>query len=158
MFQRFFTKNELNGLLTSNFYSILYYNSDIWLILLLSPQLKQQLLSASFSELKKSSRNYDNMMSFDQLHISNKRATPLQYMAYKHSLLLHKIFNNSMCTKDWLSLNFQQTFNVRNNFVNLVDTLRLKVGKNIAINRLKIVNGKIPYYWLNLTWNTFKVK
>ena len=103
-------------------------------------------------------RKYNNMISFNQQHIVNKRATPIQIMAYKHSLLLHEIFNNSIHTKDWLSLNFQQTFNAHNNCVKLVDTSRLKIGKNIAINRLVVINGKIPYDWLNLTWNSFKIK
>jgi hypothetical protein len=156
--KRYFTKSELNGLLTSNYYSILFYNSDIWLIPSLSPNLKQQLLSASASALKMCNNNYDNTISFDQLHSINKRATPIQLMSYKHSLLLHKIFNNQLYFKDWLSLNFQQTFNARNNTVNIVDTSRIKIGKNIAINRLKIINGKIPYDWLNLSWDTFKVK
>ena len=69
-----------------------------------------------------------------------------------------EIFNNQMYSKDWLSLNFQQTFNAQNNTINIVDTSRLKIGKNIAINRLKIINGKILYDWLNLSWDTFKVK
>ena len=63
-----------------------------------------------------------------------------------------------MYTKDWLSLNFQQTFNARNNCLNLVGTSRFKIGKNIAVNRLVVINGKIPYDWLNLTWNLFKIK
>ena len=158
MIKKYFTKNELNSLLTSNFFSILYYNCDIWLIPSISPRLKQCLLSASASALRMISGNYDKMISFNQLHTLNKRATPTQIMTYKHSLLLHKIFNNPMYTKDWLSLNFQQTFNARINTLNLVDTSRLKIGKNIAVNRLILINGKIPYDWLNLTWNLFKIK
>ena len=114
MIKKYFTKNELNSLLTSNFFSILYYNCDIWLIPSISPRLKQCLLSASASALRMISGNYDKMISFNQLHTLNKRATPTQIMTYKHLLLLHKIFNNPMYNKDWLSLNFQQTFNARN--------------------------------------------
>ena len=45
--KRFFTKKELLSLVTSNFYSILYYNSEIWQIPTLKTTLKQSLLSTS---------------------------------------------------------------------------------------------------------------
>ena len=156
--KRYFSKNELNNLLTSNYYSILYYNADIWLIPSLKSQLKQRLLAASSSALKMINRNYDNMISFNQLHYLNKRATPLTFMAYKHSLLLFKIYNNKLYSADWLAMHFQQTFNARTQTVSVVDTSKLKIGRNIAINRLILINGKIPFEWLNLTIDSFKIK
>ena len=50
--KRFFTKKELLSLVTSNFYSILYYNSEIWQIPTLKTTLKQSLLSTSAKALK----------------------------------------------------------------------------------------------------------
>ena len=47
LISKYFNRLELNTVLTHNFYSILYYNCDVWLIPSLKPQLKQQLLSAS---------------------------------------------------------------------------------------------------------------
>ena len=79
-------------------------------------------------------------------------------MAYRHSLLLFKIFNDLSYSKDWLSLNFQLFFNARNQTVNVWDTSRIKIGKNLAINRLKLINGKICYDWLNLSFKSYKVK
>ena len=79
-------------------------------------------------------------------------------MSFKHSLLLHKIFNNQIYAKDWLSLHFQQTFNSRNQTLRVFDTLKTKIGKNIVINRLKLINGKIEYEWLNLSWQSYKAK
>ena len=48
----YFTPKELSQIITSTFYSILYYNSEIWNIPSLKAQLKQKLLSASASALK----------------------------------------------------------------------------------------------------------
>ena len=158
LIRKYFTRNELSTLLTSNFYSIMYYNADIWLIPSLKTSLFQQLLSASSSALKMITNNYDPLISFNQLHSFNKRATPNQIMNYKHSLLLHKVYNNRLYSKEWLSLNFQQSFNARTQTVNVVDTSKLKIGKNDAVNRLKIINGKIKYEWLNLSWNSYKIK
>ena len=47
LIKKYFTSDELKGLLTSNYYSVLYYNSEIWLLPSLSPRLKQKLMSAS---------------------------------------------------------------------------------------------------------------
>ena len=144
-------------MLTSNFYSILYYNCDVWLIPSLKPQLKQQLLSASARALRICTPNYNNLMSYEQIHAINKRATPNQMMLYKHSLLLYKIWNDAIYSKDWLALNFQQNFNLRCNKVMLYETSNCKVGKNLSPNRLKVINGLIEFDWLNLSSNSYKI-
>ena len=158
LIRKFFNKAELSTLLTSNFYSILYYNCDVWLIPSLKPQLKQHLLSASAKALTICTPNYNNMMSFEQIHVINKRATPNQMLLYKHSLLLHKIWNDPIYSKDWLDLNFQQNFNERRTKVMIFDTSQRKIGKNLSTNRLKIINGLIEHEWLNLSMNSFKIK
>jgi hypothetical protein len=42
-----FTKEELRTLLTANYYSVLFYNSEIWHIPSLNPNSKQHLLAVS---------------------------------------------------------------------------------------------------------------
>ena len=157
LIRKYFNKFELSTLLTSNFYSILYYNCDVWLIASLKPQLKQQLLSASARALRICTPNYNNLMSYEQIHAINKRATPNQMMLYKHSLLLYKIWNDAIYSKDWLALNFQQNFNLRCNKVKLYETSNYKVGKNLSPNRLKVINGLIEFDWLNLSSNSYKI-
>ena len=132
LIRKFFNKAELSTLLTSNFYSILYYNCDVWLIPSLKPQLKQHLLSASAKALSLCTPNYNNMMSFEQIHAINKRATPNQMLLYKHSLLLHKIWNDPIYSMDWLDLNFRQNFNESRTKVMIFDTSRRKIGKNLS--------------------------
>ena len=158
LIRKFFNKQELNTLLTSNFFSVLYYNSDVWHIPSLNPRLKQQILLASARALKLCTSNYNLTMSFIQIHTLNNRATPNQLMLYKHALLLYKIWNDKIYSDDWLSLNFQQNFNVRNSTVKLIDTSNLKIGKNIAVNRLMVINGLIEYDWLNLSINAYKIR
>ena len=80
LIRKYFNKTELSTLLTSNYYSILYYNCDVWLIPSLKPQLKQLLLSASAKALNICTPNYNNVMSYDQIHAMNNRATPKQMM------------------------------------------------------------------------------
>ena len=45
--RRFFTTKELLQIITSNFYSVLYYNSEIWHLHSLKRNLKIKLLSSS---------------------------------------------------------------------------------------------------------------
>ena len=54
MIKKYFTQSEILTLLTANFYSILYYNSEIWQLPTLKPELNQMLLSASANALKTS--------------------------------------------------------------------------------------------------------
>ena len=64
LISKHFKKNELKTLLTSNYFSILYYNSDIWHIPSLSFNLKRYLLTASARALKLCTPNYDHSMSY----------------------------------------------------------------------------------------------
>ena len=52
LIKRFFNTTELVQLVTSNFYSILFYNSEVWHLPSLKNTLKQSLLSASAKALK----------------------------------------------------------------------------------------------------------
>ena len=66
-----------------------------------------------------------------------------------------KVLNFS---KSYKQLNFQQTYDRRNENVLITDESRHRVGKNILINRLNILNGAIKYDWLNLSTEAFKLK
>ena len=113
MIRKYFNKNEILQLLTSNFFSILYYNSEVWHIPNLKPQLKQLLLSASAIALKLSQRAPDMYELYVNVHKSCNRATPNQIVIYKHALLLHKLYHVNFPQAEWLDLNIHQTFTSR---------------------------------------------
>ena len=52
--------------------------------------------------------------SYEVIHRLTKRANPVQMSNYKHAIQLYKLHNSTIMTDDWLSLNFQQNFNGRN--------------------------------------------
>ena len=110
---------ELKQLITSNFYSILYYNFEIWLMPGLSTRLKSQLLSASAKALQlcETVRNID--ISFERLHDLHKRETPMKLMKYRLALQVHKIHHTVSQNNDWMDNNFQQNFNYRMRKVHL---------------------------------------
>ena len=84
--KKYFTSSEIQQIITSNFFSVLYYNSEIWQLPPLKHELKQQVLSASARALKVFQINPDLMLFFESVHHSCKRATHEQIMHYNHSL------------------------------------------------------------------------
>ena len=158
LIKKYFRKDELRTLLTSNFYSILYYNSEIWHIPSLNQNSKHLLLSASARALKLCNKNYSNDHSYIALHKLNKRATPNQFLIYKHALILFKLYNCINTTTDWINLNFQQILTSRQtNFIISRDN-NYKIGSNLICNRLTVLNTLIPLEWLTLSFGSFKLK
>ena len=66
-----FHQDELRQRLTSNFFSILYYNSEIWHIPSLNANLKQQLLTASAASLRLCTSGDAHTISYLDLHKLN---------------------------------------------------------------------------------------
>ena len=158
LIKKFFTTKEILTLITANFYSILFYNSEVWHLPTLKPEIKQHLLSASANALKIAQNHPDRMESFINIHNNAKRATPEKLLLFKHAVLLHKLFNNQTPSLEWADLHFKQTFNSRQSQFRVVKTSNYKIGNNILTNRLSVLNNKIVLDDLNLSLNTFKCK
>jgi hypothetical protein len=79
-------------------------------------------------------------------------------MIYKHSLLLHKLYNDRHPLTEWTNLNFQHQFSMRQGQFTVAKTNKYKIGENILVNRLSVVNNLIPLDWLNLSYATYKLK
>ena len=158
LIRKYFSKKQLLSIITSNFYTILYYNAEVWLLPTLGPQLKQKILSASSAPLKLCTPNYNYLMSFNSLHYLNQRATPTQFTIYTHALLLHKTYNDETMSNDWLNLFFNQQFNQRELNVKFYNTSSYRIGNNIISNRFTILNGKIKLSWLNDSYESYKIK
>ena len=158
LIRKYFSKQEILKLLTSNFYSILFYNSEVWHLPNLKPSLKQLLLSASTNALKLCQRTPDMYESFINIHKSCQRATPNQMIVYKHAILLHKLYNNNLPKADWVELNFQQILTSRQTTFKIIKSNNYLVGNNLISSRLTVFNNKIDLNDLNLSLDSFKVK
>ena len=104
----FFTTKELLQLITSNFYSVLYYNSEIWHLQSLKTNLKHKLLSTSAKAIKTCVKFCTNDVSFVRLHEMYNRSLPENFLLYRHALLLYKLINSDSHTSEWVHLNFNQ--------------------------------------------------
>ena len=100
----------------------------------------------------------DRFESFEALHDKAHRATPACYSLYKHAQMLHKLYYPRKPDIEWINLNFQNHFSMRQGHIIVAKTNNLRVGENIIVNRLSILNNKIPLEWLNLPYGAFKKK
>ena len=154
----YFAASELKQIITSNFYLILYYNSNIWHLPTLSPLLKQKLLSASGNALKLCTPYCFQDISFITLHCQNCRATPDQMLKYKLLIQLYKTFNTQQPPLEWAALNDSICTGRRQILFETLDVSSTKVGKSLLSNRFKVLNKSIPLTWLNQSLDTFKAK
>ena len=77
LIKRYFTQDELIKLVTANFYSKLYYNSEVWQIPTLNQALKNKLMTASSRALKLCAKSNDVcLLSNKDLHEMAGQATP----------------------------------------------------------------------------------
>ena len=108
--------------------------------------------------LETNPNNYNYLISFNNLHYINQRATPDQITFYKHALLHHQLYNPENACNDWVELFFRQHFNERDQVIIFFNTSNYKIGSNLLTNRFTVLNGKIKLSWLNDPYDTYKIK
>jgi hypothetical protein len=156
--KNYFNKNEITDLLTSLFFSQLYYGSEVWHLPDLSFLQKKKIKNASANALKISLYNINPFTSHTEIHNLAKRSPPENYCKYKHAILIHKLFNNYMPALEHIHLNFQLADNERHDSLVFTRNQKFKVGNNILINRFVHLNKMIKKDWLLLSLEAFKIK
>ena len=99
----YFTPNELLSIITANYFSVLYYNADVWLLPSLLPQLKQKLLSASAAPLKLCTRVHAQCLL--KLYMNLTNVQPL-----KNSPFIGMPFFCTRCTTRTPSISTSLTY------------------------------------------------
>ena len=77
------------------------------------------------------------------------RATPENYLKYKHALALHKLFWTTESSIEFVILNLNTVLTSRQTKFQLNKSNKRKVGLNALANRLHILNNRIPLLELN---------
>lgn len=158
LISRYFNTGELLQILTSNVFSILYYNSEVWHLPSLNQSLHKKLLTFSSTAIKMAFHYPRYLISYNNLHKMAKRATPEMFCKYKLSLLLHKLYNDRFPTNEWLHLNFDQIMTTRQHNFEVSRNYNYRVGLNAMVNRLQTLNGQIPLTWLNKSFVQYKLE
>ena len=79
--------------------------------------------------------------SFINIHEECKRALPEKMILYKHSIVLHKLYNFKQPEVEWTALNLQQILTSRQTKFSITKTNKGKVGNNILENHLQFLNN-----------------
>ena len=158
LIRKFFNTKELITLVTSNFYSVLFYNSEVWHVPSLNQDLKHRLSVAAATALKMCLHHLDNAISHYDLPIMTNRATPEMFREYKAALLLFKTFNDKTPEKEWLHLNFNIINTTRQTRFMTKRDNSLKIGLNCPTNRFYVLNNKIPLMWFNKSFDSYKIE
>ena len=155
LLKRNFNGNEMRTLLDANFYSILYYNSVIWLTPNLSSEMKQSLLSISANALR-SCLNLSFDVSFENVHKISNKCTPKQIMSYQISLNLHKTLNDPVMKTETLRVIEQSVFTGRQITFEIFRHNNFKIGMNTQANKFYHITKMISLDKLNLSFVHYK--
>ena len=146
-----FNDQEMRLLLDSNFYSVLYYNSVLWLTPGLSAVLQQSLLSISANALRSCMLSFNSEISFENIHKKCKKCKPTQIMFYQTSLQLHKSINEiyDYCTSEHATLLNNIVCTRRQLKFEITRNNRGKIGMNTFSNKFYHVSLNILQYVKN---------
>jgi hypothetical protein len=97
-------------------------------------------------------------VSFVDLHKITNRTSPNNVGLYKIAIQLYKTFNLLLPEKEWVRLNWQQTFTSRQMTFKIIRNNKYKVGMNCQSNKFHVLNEKIPLLWLNKSLASFKIE
>ena len=127
-YNQHFSAIELKQIITTNFFSILYYNWEIWhlpTLLPIHPQCKAKFASSVSKCLELYyAREISNIW-----HNLNAQANPEQVSIYKLALQLHKNWNMRQPSLDWLYLNENICKN-SSQFSETLSASNTKIGNN----------------------------
>ena len=157
LLRKFFDGPEMRTLLDSNFYSVLYYNSVIWLTPNISSDLKQNLLSVSAYALRTCLDQGVLAISFEAIHKIHQKCTPKQIMLYQISLNLHKILNtDGPMTTELVTVLDQIICGRRQLKFEIYRNFQGKIGMNTTANKLFFISNLITLDSLNLSFVHYK--
>ena len=111
------------NIITSIYYSKLYYGAQVWLL----PDLKDRHYKRLYSESGRNLKLIDNSLSHRQLHEQFCRATPWIYSLYLTSMLLHSYLSNEMYDEQKSDINTIVTNEKRNRFLTFVRNNKINI-------------------------------
>ena len=150
--------NNKKTLLTSLFYSKLYYGSEVWHIPGRSMAQNKKLKLASANAIRSCDKSLTIFHTDTQIHSTANRALPDQMLNYKHAISMYKLFNHCQPETEFVQINFQFNQNQKINHANFFSRQCYDTEKNILLNRLSHLNDKIEKSWLEQSIDTYKVK
>ena len=147
---------QMRTLLDTYFYSVLYYNSVVWLLPEIGPAMKQNLLSISACALRLCDKSNNCELSFIKLHERQKKCTPTQIMTYQSALQLHKVINFEKPNFEAVTVLNQIICTRRQTVFLIFKECSSKIGMNTTANKFYQLTGKISLCTLGYSFVHYK--
>ena len=155
---KFFNKEERTMLITSLFYSKLYYGSEVWHLPDRTVAQNKMIKYASANALRIISNEITIFHTHTQIHNMTKRALPDQMIKYKHALMMFKLLRHCSPEPEFIQLNFQTNLNQRLQHYSFLKIQNYTVGNNILLNRMCCLNNTITHSMTNGSYLSYKLK
>ena len=155
---KFFNEEERKMLITSLFYSKLYYGSEVWHLPDRSTEQNKMIKFASANALRIISNEMTIYHTHTEIHKMAKRALPDQMIQYKHALMMYKLFIHCTPDNEFVHLNFQANLNQRLQHHKFLKMQNYSVGNNILLNRMCSLNNTILKSMTDVSYLSYKLK
>ena len=155
---KFFNEEERKMLITSLFYSKLYYGSEVWHLPDRSTEQNKMIKFASANALRIISNEMTIYHTHTEIHKMAKRALPDQMIQYKHALMMYKLFRHCTPDNEFVHLNFQANLNQRLQHHKFLKMQNYSVGNNILLNRMCSLNNTILKSMTDVSYLSYKLK
>jgi len=146
------TMQELLQVITSHYYSRLYYASEVWFPCLKN-QLKRKINTMHFYPLRLALGDFRRTLSFRQITHLTGRAPPKELINFKIARTLISICSNcepyTLFHELIASSSYTSRFPLRPRFY---DLSRTRIGRQSFANRVKDVASRLNFEWLGLKY------
>ena len=153
---KYFTTEEMVKLATAFFYSKLYYGSKVWLMSTLHSNLKNKLWQASSRMLQIVQKDYDKVLSFDDLHRLTNRASPNMWCNYVTACAMYDCVTNEVPQNILTKMTINSLNTSRRPGITFTRTNHIKIGFNCLGNRLQLVSTQLNIDWSIMSKQAFK--
>ena len=130
---KFFNRDEKTMLITSLYFSKLYYASEVWHLPERTSSQNKMIKYASANALRIITNEITIFHTHTQIHNMTSRALPDQMIRYKHALMLYRLMRQCTPTEEFIQLNFQANLNQRPTIPQFYQISKLQCGKQHPI-------------------------
>ncbi len=155
---RWLKKEDLLKLITSQYFSIIYYAAPVWIGCLTS-KAWSRLNAAHYRALRACLRDYKKRKSKLELNLESKRATPAEWGMYSIASTVIKLYNGSTTNISNLIRRSAYVNDRLPRRAKFIDRSRLVIGRQSIFNRIGSLFAKIGFDWIgDLTDDELRVK
>jgi hypothetical protein len=158
--RRKLNNKELSQVVTSHYFSRLYYGSEIWYHPL-KKCVKDRLKQLHYYPLRLLTFDFQKALSYKKLSELCKRASPFDYNNYKVAKTLIAIVNSTSPFFLFHVLLSQAVMeNRRPHEPWFLDMSRSRIGRQSLVNRSNLISKRINFKWLDveLSRDTIRTK